>query len=63
MMKKDILISRNKLIEAFKKFRTAHNGEHSMFATVTLPDLDKMIKAATPEKKVEKDKEIVEDFT
>ena len=46
MKKKDILISKTKLVEEFKKFRKARNGENSNFATVTLPDLDKMIKAS-----------------
>jgi len=63
MMKKDILISKNKLVEAFKAFRKSRNGEHSNFAIVTLPDLDKMIKAATPEAKTKPSEIDTVDFT
>jgi len=52
MAKQNDLISSKILMEQYFKFRSQRNGEHVLYATISPPDMDKIIKATMAEMKL-----------
>jgi len=54
---KDTMISTKKLMEAYFKFRLQKHGENVLYASISPPEMDKILKACIEEKPIKKVKD------